>query len=195
VQGDGQLGAGQVVGDDVIGAGHRRVDGQEGLDDEVVTVHALAVAEAPARRARRRRAPGGGVRVEPGIGVAEERGGVVHGQAPAHGQDRLRSLVAAVDEHGVQCCRLVEDPLEVVHDAPGLGQAGLHAGAVLAQHRRGRGRIARGQHPGDVGQGHIQVAQPADDLGVGELGHRVGAVAGARVHRGGHQQARLVVAP
>jgi hypothetical protein len=83
--------------------------------------------------------------------------------------------------------------VELVDDAGYLGQSGDHGRLVLGDGLTGRLGIARRHDLRYVAQRHIEVAQPLDDRGVGQLGDPVGPVPRGRVDRRRHQQALVVV--
>jgi len=76
---------------------------------------------------------------------------------------------------------------------PGLGQPGLQPVQVRGDKGVAGRRVRCGQHCLDVGDRHLQVAQPPDDLRGRDLPGRVIPVARARVDRGRLEQPHLVV--
>jgi len=87
----------------------------------------------------------------------------------------------------------LQQPPERCHGQPGPVKAGLEPAQMRGDQGRAGARVRCGQHLADLAQGHIQLAQPVDDLRGGNLLAGVVAVSAVRVDDGWFEQAPLVV--
>ena len=85
------------------------------------------------------------------------------------------------------------DAGDVVEDALEAMGAGLDPGAVAVEPPLALGRVVDRKNLADLVERHLQLAQPADDLGGLELLGPVAPVAGERVDVGRPEQVELVV--
>ena len=87
------------------------------------------------------------------------------------------------------------DAGDVVEDALEAMGPGLDPGAVAVEAPLALGRVVDRENLADLVERHLQLAQPADDLGGLELLGPVAAVARERVDVGRPEQVELVVVP
>jgi hypothetical protein len=92
-----------------------------------------------------------------------------------------------------RAARWLQQVAQRLDRGPGLGQLGFEPVQVRRDQVVAGRRVRRGQHRLDVRDRHLQVAQPADDLGGRNLPGGVVPVAGVRVHRNRLEQPHLVV--
>jgi len=92
-------------------------------------------------------------------------------------------------------CRLVggQHPLQRLDGRPRLGELRAHPVEVVDDHGVARLLVRRVEEGAQALDRQVEVAEPPDHLGGGDLGHVVGAVAGGVVDAGGRQQSGLVV--
>lgn len=131
-----------------------------------------------------------------GEGAPEELGVGVVLRVPDDVADRKGMLfgLGTDEDRGLQQ-RFVDRLLELGDQAVEVRQTVSHHPFVGGDDTSGDLGVAGAHHLGDIGQRDVEVAESLDHLGVHQLRHLVGAVAGDWVDAGRDQQALFVVEP